>query len=404
MSRDPREAEAARRRVLDPYLNRLREWNHRIPAMTGERAASVLIGKSKLRVESAERLVIENWKPERAAPSADARLVMDSLSLMIKLLTELEQSAGPPGVSARVGAEVVVSVALGEAILKQLQVLARESGTTLWPGLKSRMEEVLERGRSYLDGSGKERIRALSSVFDVQAQRRPPVPPPVPVGPVVSTGPVEPVAPAEPERSPFSLSIIDELDPELAATAASLIDRDDDEDLELPAEPKALVEPPSRFSRRTRGALLLCGFSLLLWTAVVRLPGMLRGETTHADLSSVEGLPWVERAVFRASSLYVDVDPQAWKALSHGERWQAMKQLVAGGSHSGARGMLVRGTDDRALAQWIEGRGIVLDDEPQVDLRRVTDSKADARDRRAPSRKNPEYPEIPASEAQPQDP
>ena len=256
MTFDPRQAEAARRRVLDPYLNRLREWNHRIPRNTGDRAATVLIGERRLRVDHRERAVIEHWAPDREAPSPDSRLVMDSLSVMIKLLTELEQAATTPAAASRINAEIVLSVALGEAILKQLEPIAGKQGETLWSGLKSRVKDAIAQARVHLDGTGEERIHELSATFEVHLPPRKFVP-------------SEPrVAPS---RSKFSISLADELELEQAATAAALANRDEDEstELELPTELQELAEPPSRISRRTRAALLLCAASLLVWMLVV---------------------------------------------------------------------------------------------------------------------------------------
>jgi len=366
MTHDPHRAEAARRRVLDPYLNRLREWNHRIPGITGDRPATVLIGKRRLSVDPRERAVIEHWAPDREAPSADSRLVMDSLSLMIKLLTEMEQVGSAPAAEARIDAEIVLSVALGEAILKQLEPLSGKHGESLWSGLKSRIEEVLAQGRDQLDGAGELRIRALAATFEVHTPPRKPAP-------------VEPRI--EPLRSNYSRPLADELDAEQAATLAMLMDRDEPEDLDLPAELQTLVEPPPLLSSRTRAALLLCVCSALLWGLVVRLPGALHQDLVSVDLSTVEALDWVEQATVRPASLYVDANAASWTKLSHGERWQAMKQLVERVSHTAARGVLVRGENEQVLAQWVEGRGVVLNGAPSGEPAQITKTKFQRPDR-----------------------
>ena len=328
--------------MLQPYFNRLQQWNERVPGASRDLPATVLIGTQRLAVDPWERSVISAWSGLQDSPE-QTPLPLEVLACVAKTFTDTERLRIGRDQSRdelyRLQAEIMLDSAIGTALLRETRRLVDESVAAgahrearQWVSLQRRLRQAVSQAILRLAESERDRVQTLADTLtDV---------------------------PAEPPEEESTSGILGRLERNIEKRSAKRIDPNpvdiESPDRERPAP--ALRRLPSR----TATLAVAFAISFLRWAGVSWVPRQFTDVPAELSLSDLGQAGPFADLVTRHPSLYLEIDGGTWSAMSRQQRWQAVKAVSEVASPLGYQGILVRSETDRPLAQWLRGRGIRL--------------------------------------------
>ncbi len=172
---------SGRLRVLQPYFNRLRQWNERVPGASRDLPATVLIGTQRLAVDPWERSVISAWSGLKDSPE-QTPLPLEVLACVAKTFTDTERLRIGRDQSRdelyRLQAEIMLDSAIGTALLREIRRIVDESVAAgahrearQWVSLQRRLRQAVSQAILRLAESERERVQTLADTLtDVPAE------------------------------------------------------------------------------------------------------------------------------------------------------------------------------------------------------------------------------------------
>lgn len=334
-----------RLRVLQPFFNRLRQWNERVPGASQNLPATVLIGTQRLAVDPWERHVISEWSGVQGPPE-QTPLLLEVLACVAKTLSDTERLCTDRNPNRdelyRLQAEIMLDSAIGTALLREVRRTVEESvaagthrETRRWASLQQRLRQAVSRAMQRLEQSEHQRVHALADTLtDVPAEQHKPESTEDVLKQIERDLERPPAQPRAPVRSPAP-------------------------DVE-PPQPELRPAVPVSLPLRTVALAAVFSISFFLWAGIAWLSRSPAEVALAQPLSDVGRTGLFADPISRHPSLFLEVDGAAWSAMSHQEKWRAVKSASEVASRSDYAGILVRDENDRPLAQWLRGRGIQL--------------------------------------------
>jgi len=336
---------STRQHVLEQYLRKLRAWSTGASSRgDADRPTRIAVGAAELIIEPWDRVQLRSYFDD---PSVVSRLVAYGLALSIKSLLDIQRLK-----KLRDPRSPSVYVLLAELTMDD------QFASDLLQEIQQRIEALVAAGDPEL-ARGLTRFKHKLSASTAAARNKIAESEHPGEGGETAMGGGADIARA----AGNGLRPIDELARELAreiggsgphALPGSRPFRAPQPDI---ASTDAPTLAPRLSSFRTTPLLVLLGVSILLWIALVLIPG--RADlpalpVSQADLPAADVITNIDVS---PPSLYFTVWSSAWEAMEPSERRALMDEIANVIAPRGYHGLLVRDESGRPVAQWLKRRG-----------------------------------------------